>query len=195
MTVLSLPGLLVPLAEPGWWVLLFGFAGISWTFSSTVAGVSLTGCRQVACPPDMLGRVSDAARWINRGTLPLGALAAGRLATTPWCPGHLVDRCGQQLLRGGRDRRSGGRTATLFLPGIAAFLREGDRDRCLGTRRRRWPLHACTVLRTGPGGAGTGVWPESFASPSTIRRSTGLVRQTDGPCGAQSPTVPGGVRG
>lgn len=38
MTVLSLPGLLVPLAEPGWWVLLFGFARISWTFSSTVAG-------------------------------------------------------------------------------------------------------------------------------------------------------------
>ncbi|MFF7987720.1 MFS transporter [Streptomyces sp. NPDC007901] len=81
MTVLSLPGLLIPMAEPGWMVLLFAFGWISWTFSSTVAGVSLTSYRQAACPPDMLGRVSAAARWINWGTLPLGSLAGGGLAT------------------------------------------------------------------------------------------------------------------
>ncbi|GAA4561453.1 MFS transporter [Planotetraspora kaengkrachanensis] len=82
MTVLSLPGLLIPLAGHGWWVLLFGFGWISWTFASTVAGISLTSYRQAACPPDMLGRVSAAARWINWGTLPLGGLAGGALATT-----------------------------------------------------------------------------------------------------------------
>ncbi|WP_416965982.1 MFS transporter [Streptomyces sp. Agncl-13] len=81
MTVLSLPGLLIPLAGHGWWVLLFGFGWISWTFASTVAGVSLTTYRQAACPPDMLGRVSAAARWITWGTLPLGGVAGGVLAT------------------------------------------------------------------------------------------------------------------
>ncbi|MGW0949668.1 MFS transporter, partial [Streptomyces sp. NPDC002623] len=34
-----------------------------------------------ACPPEMLGRVSAAARWITWGTLPLGGLAGGALAT------------------------------------------------------------------------------------------------------------------
>jgi predicted MFS family arabinose efflux permease len=68
-------------AERGWAVLLFAFGWISWTSSFTVAGVSLTSYRQAACPPDMLGRVSAAARWINWGTLPLGSLAGGGLAT------------------------------------------------------------------------------------------------------------------
>ncbi|MGW7544470.1 MFS transporter [Streptomyces sp. NPDC054770] len=81
MTVLSLPGLLIPLAGHGWWVLLFGIGWISWTFSSTVAGISLTSYRQAACPPEMLGRVSAAARWVTWGTLPLGGLAGGALAT------------------------------------------------------------------------------------------------------------------
>ncbi|WP_377273486.1 MFS transporter [Peterkaempfera sp. SMS 1(5)a] len=82
MTVLSLPGLLIPLAGRGWWVLLFGAGWISWTFASTVAGVSLISYRQAGCPPDMLGRVSAAARWINWGTLPLGGLTGGALAAT-----------------------------------------------------------------------------------------------------------------
>ncbi|MET7320148.1 MFS transporter [Streptomyces sp. NPDC005549] len=81
MTLLSLPGLLIPLARPGWWVLLFGFGWISWTFASTVAGISLTSYRQAVCPPDMLGRVSAAARWINWGTLPLGGVVGGALAS------------------------------------------------------------------------------------------------------------------
>lgn len=81
MTLLSLPGLLIPLARPGWWVLLFGFGWISWTFASTVAGVSLTSYRQAVCPPDMLGRVSAVARWITWGTLPLGGVVGGALAS------------------------------------------------------------------------------------------------------------------
>ncbi|MET8585556.1 MFS transporter [Streptomyces collinus] len=81
MTVLSLPGLLIPAAGHGWWVLLFGVGWISWTFSSTVAGISLTSYRQAACPPEVLGRVSAAARWINWGTLPLGGLVGGALAS------------------------------------------------------------------------------------------------------------------
>ncbi|MEW1865848.1 MFS transporter [Streptomyces sp. NPDC088194] len=82
MTVMSLPGLLIPLTGRGWRVLLFGAGWISWTFSSTVSSISLTSYRQAACPPDLLGRVSAAARWINWGTLPLGGLAGGALATS-----------------------------------------------------------------------------------------------------------------
>ncbi|TDT38829.1 putative MFS family arabinose efflux permease [Streptomyces sp. BK208] len=89
MTLLSLPGLLIPLAGPGWRVLLFGFGWISWTFASTVAGISLTSYRQSVCPPDMLGRVSATARWINWGTLPLGGLAGGALAAAVGVRGTL----------------------------------------------------------------------------------------------------------
>ncbi|MGH3401814.1 MAG: hypothetical protein ACRDRJ_04730 [Streptosporangiaceae bacterium] len=41
MTVFSLPGLLIPLAGPGWWVLLFAAGWISWTFSSTLCSIAL----------------------------------------------------------------------------------------------------------------------------------------------------------
>ncbi|GAA1960653.1 MFS transporter [Kitasatospora viridis] len=82
MTLLSLPGLLIPLARPGWGVLLFGFGWISWTFASTLSSISLISYRQAVCPPHLLGRVSAAARWINWGTLPLGALACGLLGST-----------------------------------------------------------------------------------------------------------------
>jgi predicted MFS family arabinose efflux permease len=81
MTLMSLPGLLIPMTGRGWRVLLFGAGWMSWTFSSTVAGISLTSYRQAACPPHLLGRVSAAARWINWGTLPLGGLTGGALAT------------------------------------------------------------------------------------------------------------------
>jgi predicted MFS family arabinose efflux permease len=80
MTVLAAPGLLIPLAGRGWWALLYGAGWVSWTFSSVVAGISLTSYRQSTCPPAMLGRVSAATRWINWGTLPLGGLAGGALA-------------------------------------------------------------------------------------------------------------------
>lgn len=80
MTALSLPGLLIPLAGHGWRVLLFGFGWISWTFSSTVSSISLVSYRQAACPPEMLGRVSAAARWVSWGSLPLGGLVGGALS-------------------------------------------------------------------------------------------------------------------
>ncbi|GHA71209.1 hypothetical protein GCM10010330_25030 [Streptomyces tendae] len=54
VTLLSLTGLLIPLAGPGWWVLLFGFGWISWTLASTVAGVGsgrdLTGRDGITMP-------------------------------------------------------------------------------------------------------------------------------------------------
>jgi predicted MFS family arabinose efflux permease len=84
MTVFALPGLLIPLAGPGWWihgVLLFAAGWISWTFSATLCSIALTSYQQATCPPGMRGRVSAAQRWINWGTLPLGGLAGGALGT------------------------------------------------------------------------------------------------------------------
>jgi MFS family permease len=79
MTVFTLPGLLIPLARPGWGVLLFAAGWMSWTFASTLCGVALVSYQQGTCPPQLRGRVSAASRWVNWGTLPLGALTAGGL--------------------------------------------------------------------------------------------------------------------
>jgi MFS family permease len=79
MTVFALPGLLIPVARPGWWVLLFAVGWMSWTFSSTLCAAALTSYQQAACPAEMRGRVSAVLRWVSWGTLPLGALTAGAL--------------------------------------------------------------------------------------------------------------------
>lgn len=79
MTVFSLPGLLIPAARPGWWVLLFAVGWMSWTFASTLCATTLTSYQQAACPVELRGRVSAVLRWIAWGTLPLGGLVAGVL--------------------------------------------------------------------------------------------------------------------
>jgi predicted MFS family arabinose efflux permease len=81
ITVFTLPGLLIPLARPGWLVLLFAVGWVSWTFGSTLCSINLVSYQQATCPPLLRGRVSAAQRWINWGTLPLGALAAGALGS------------------------------------------------------------------------------------------------------------------
>ena len=81
MLVLSLPQLLVPLAEPGWRVTAFvvGLAGF-W-FSAVVYNVAQVSYRQAICPPRLLGRMNAAVRWVVWGTLPLGALLGGAFGT------------------------------------------------------------------------------------------------------------------
>jgi len=79
MTVLTLPGLLIPATRPGWGVALFAFGWMSWSFGSTLCGIALTSYQQATCPARLRGRVSAASRWVNWGTLPLGGLAGGAL--------------------------------------------------------------------------------------------------------------------
>jgi len=81
MLVLGLPQLLVPLAEPGWPVVLFpvGFAGFA--FSAVVYNVAQVSYRQAICPPRLLGRMNAAVRWVVWGTLPLGGLLGGAFGT------------------------------------------------------------------------------------------------------------------
>jgi MFS family permease len=81
MLVLSLPQLLIPLAEPGWLVALFvvGLAG-SW-FSAVMYNVAQVSYRQAICPSRLLGRMNAAVRWVVWGTLPLGGLLGGAFGT------------------------------------------------------------------------------------------------------------------
>jgi len=123
MTVFTLPGLLIPLAGPGWWVLLFAAGWISWTFSATLCSIALVSYQQATCPPELRGRVSAAQRWINWGTLPLGGLAGGALGTaigvhaTLWLA--VIGACSSGLwlylspLRGQRDLATGLRPAPM----------------------------------------------------------------------------------
>lgn len=79
LLVFGLPQLLLPLAEPGWRVVFFpiGFAAAS--FSAVVYNVSQLSYRQAVCPPELLGRMNAATRWIVWGTIPIGALIGGAL--------------------------------------------------------------------------------------------------------------------
>jgi hypothetical protein len=81
MTVCTFPGLLIPLAGPGWRVLLFAAGWMCWSFGASLCNVSLTSYQQRTCPPEILGRVSAACRWVKWGPLPLGGLIGGALAS------------------------------------------------------------------------------------------------------------------
>jgi MFS family permease len=82
MLVFGLPQLLAPLAEPGWRVALFiiGFAASS--FTAVVYNVAQVSYRQAVCPPELLGRMNAATRWIVWGTLPLGGIIGGALGAS-----------------------------------------------------------------------------------------------------------------
>lgn len=73
--------LLVPLTEDGWRLgLLVG--GTTVVVAGVVAGnVVSSSFRQTYVPPDLLGRVTTSMQLVNLGTIPLGALLAGVLAS------------------------------------------------------------------------------------------------------------------
>jgi MFS family permease len=75
------PGLLVPLAEPGWRVALLAIGLVSLSFTAITYNIATVSYRQSICPPELLGRLNAAMRWIVWGTLPLGGLLGGTLGT------------------------------------------------------------------------------------------------------------------
>jgi len=81
MLVLSLPQLLVPLAEPGWRVAAFAVGLAGFWFSAVIYNVAQVSYRQAICPPRLLGRMNAAVRWIVWGTLPIGGLLGGAFGT------------------------------------------------------------------------------------------------------------------
>jgi Na+/melibiose symporter-like transporter len=82
---------LIPLAEPGWRVVLVAVGQIGLSFCVVLYNVAQLSYRQAITPLSLLGRMNAAVRWIVWGTLPLGGLAGGALGTaigirpTLWC--------------------------------------------------------------------------------------------------------------
>jgi MFS family permease len=73
--------LLIPLTEPGARTALF-VVGSALVITGVVAGNVVSGSfRQTYCPPHLLARVSTSMQFVNLGTIPLGAVAAGALAS------------------------------------------------------------------------------------------------------------------
>lgn len=80
--VFGLPQILPALAEPGWLVVLFPIGYATMFFSAVVYNVAQVSYRQAVCPPQLMGRMNAAARWIVWGTMPLGGVIGGALGAT-----------------------------------------------------------------------------------------------------------------
>ncbi|MEV5947721.1 MFS transporter [Streptomyces sp. NPDC051993] len=79
--VFSAPQVVAAAAWPGWGVLLFPLGwGIAY-FSVMVYNVAQLSYRQSVTPPELMGRMNAAVRWVVWGTLPLGSVLGGVLGT------------------------------------------------------------------------------------------------------------------
>jgi MFS family permease len=74
-------GLLIPLTGPGWRQLLFVAGMLVPMAGILVYNVTAVAWRQAYCPPQILGRVVASMRFVLFGTVPLGALLGGALAS------------------------------------------------------------------------------------------------------------------
>jgi MFS family permease len=74
-------GVLVVLAAPGWRLGLFAAGGFGISAGIGVFNVCVRAALQASVPGELLGRTTASLRLFTRGTLPIGALAAGALAS------------------------------------------------------------------------------------------------------------------
>jgi MFS family permease len=79
--IFGIPGILPALAEPGWRVALMPIGFAVNFFSGVVYNVAQVSYRQAICPPQLMGRMNAATRWIVWGTIPLGGVIGGVLGT------------------------------------------------------------------------------------------------------------------
>ena len=75
-------GVLLPLAEPGWRIVLIPAGLFGSALATVLYNIAQLSFRQSICPPQLLGRMNAAIRWIVWGTLPLGSLLGGLLGST-----------------------------------------------------------------------------------------------------------------
>jgi hypothetical protein len=73
--------LLMPLAQPGWGVLLYGVGLAAFSGNAVLFNVAGMTYRQRITPAGLLGRVNAAFLWICLGAVPLGALFGGLLGS------------------------------------------------------------------------------------------------------------------
>jgi MFS family permease len=81
MLVFGAVPMVMPLAEPGLRLAFFPVAVAGLSFTAVVYNVAQLSYRQLICPPELLGRMNAAIRWIVWGTLPLGGLLGGVLGS------------------------------------------------------------------------------------------------------------------
>jgi len=81
MLVFGVVPIVMPLSEPGPRLALFPIAIFGLSFTAVVYNVAQLSYRQLICPPELLGRMNAAIRWIVWGTLPLGGLLGGVLGS------------------------------------------------------------------------------------------------------------------
>ncbi|WP_259464978.1 MFS transporter [Streptomyces sp. TLI_171] len=79
--VLGAPQCVAAAARPGWSVLLVPLGMAVGYFAAMLYNVAQISYRQSVTPPELMGRMNAAVRWIVWGTLPLGGLLGGTLGT------------------------------------------------------------------------------------------------------------------
>ncbi|MFJ5561766.1 MFS transporter [Streptomyces sp. NPDC093250] len=73
--------LLIPLAFPGWGIVLYAIGLTAFSANAVLYNAAESSYRQRVCPPEMRGRMSASVLWIAYGVIPLGALFGGALAS------------------------------------------------------------------------------------------------------------------
>ncbi|MQY36811.1 hypothetical protein SRB17_48130 [Streptomyces sp. RB17] len=81
MLVFSAPQVIAAAAWRGWGVLLFPLGWGITGFSGMVYNVAQVSYRQSVTPPELMGRMNAAVRWVVWGTLPIGGVLGGLLGT------------------------------------------------------------------------------------------------------------------
>jgi MFS family permease len=81
MLVFGAVPIVMPLSEPGWRLVFFPISVAGLSFMAVIYNVAQLSYRQLICPPELLGRMNAAIRWIVWGTLPLGGLLGGVLGS------------------------------------------------------------------------------------------------------------------
>lgn len=105
-------GFLVPLARPGWGLVLLVVGLAAGELGQIVYSIANVSLRQQLCPDRLLGRVNATMRFLIMGCFPLGAVAGGLLGEavglrgTLWISGGILLLCPIPVflaLRGTRD--------------------------------------------------------------------------------------------
>jgi len=73
--------ILMPLTAQGPRLVLFPIAIAGLSFTVVLYNIAQVSYRQLICPPQLLGRMNAAMRWVVWGTLPLGGLLGGVLGS------------------------------------------------------------------------------------------------------------------
>jgi MFS family permease len=75
------PGVIAALAWRGWGVLLFPLGWSVSYFAGMVYNIAQVSYRQSVTPPELMGRMNAAVRWVVWGTMPVGSILGGVLGT------------------------------------------------------------------------------------------------------------------